>query len=405
MQLKPQKIAVVCADLPDRNTGMVTVDLAAHTIVARMFPQAQVTLYSLGRGGKSPYAAGETAHGYLDIVAHADEFLDADVLLYWGDFIHSCAYWELDMKTWNTQMMTLAPAAREALVRTQEEHRSRLIFLSSQSARQLRKVIVFGSTIITNEAGDLKFPAYHTDFERFFSGISAVHFRDALSAAKISPLRGDEATLACDCALLLDDADLNQLSGFRPAPRRKGLGVFFGRSPNKLQMLLFSRLLGSALGQPCHWLPWFASNTKMRLAARLLGYRVPQEDVSPGAILSALSGCEFVVTDTYHVCVNAWRLGIPAACIGAGAHIAHSSVGDKKKEILYEMYGARRLYVFLESLRGWRGKRREAQRVAEVLRDAAYGAAVTQNIQAHRRTALQRLQAAVNKVLAPAAAA
>ena len=68
-------------------------------------------------------------------------------------------------------------------------------------------------------------------------------------------------------------------------------------------------------------------------------------------MLSSLSGYRCIITDTYHVCVNAWRMGIPAICIGEGGGKVSTSINDKKKEILYDMYGARRFYLFLESFR------------------------------------------------------
>lgn len=45
-------------------------------------------------------------------------------------------------------------------------------------------------------------------------------------------------------------------------------------------------------------------------------------DVRPGPtalgdLLAALSQYRFIITDTYHLCVNAWRVGTPTVCIAA----------------------------------------------------------------------------------------
>jgi hypothetical protein len=356
----------------------------------------------LSRGGRAeatPYGQGETAHRYLDIAKNSEQFLASDVFLYWGDFIHSHSYWELDMNVWNPRLKNLEAAEREAIVREQEQGRSKYIFLSELSAEALRKVVVFGSTIITNEARDAHDSEYSADFQRFFSGIGNVYFRDALSAAKISPLRNGDATLSCDCALMLENSDLEHLEGFKLAEERKGVGVFFGRSPSKLKMLFFSKMVGRCLGEACHWLPWFPGERKMALAGKAFGYQVPLEDVAPGAILSALSGYRLVVTDTYHICINAWRMGIPAICIGLGAHGALSSTADKKKEIAYEQYGAREFYVFLESLGSLPDMWREAKRVSAVVSDTLLGETVARTIQEHRTAARNRLLGALKKAL------
>ncbi len=278
-------------------------------------------------------------------------------------------------------------------------NRKKLIFLNEMTTEALKRVIVFGSTIITNEAADVKSVAYTKEFDYFFRNIGNVYFRDALSAAKISPMRGSEATLACDCAFLLENSDFNKLPGFKLADKRQDVGVFFGRSSSKLSMMIFSKLLGCYSGQKCVWLPWFISTPKMTKVAKLFGYNVPKDHLSPSELLSALSGYKFVVTDTYHMCINAWRMGVPAICIGQGDATASNSIADKKKEILYEMYGARPFYIFLGSLTSVFKQLRTAKAVAKVVEDEVLINAVIDNIQSHRAMALERLNTALTRAL------
>ncbi len=379
---------------------MVTVDLAAHSVVSRMFPDAEVSIYSLGRGLKPAYAPGETTHGYKELTEHSAEFLASNAYLYWGDFIHSCAYWELDMKRSNATMLQVSESTRLEMMKKQDEARSKLIFLEGLSDQQMKKAVIFGGTIITNEAGDARYPVYVKQSKRFFQNAGAVLFRDALSSAMVSPLRNDDVTLGCDCALTLEEQDVNQLHGYSSSAQRQGIGVFIGRSKNKLKMLAFSHKVGRILNERCHWIPWFSCNPKVRLAGKVFGYNVPTDCTSPGSILAMLGSCKLVVTDTYHVCINAWRMGIPAICIGSGCSVADSSIADKKKEIAYEMYGARSLYVYLEHLGNHRSRSREAVRAAGGAIDDAITATVVSNIQNHRQIAMKRLKAAISTALA-----
>jgi hypothetical protein len=64
-------------------------------------------------------------------------------------------------------------------------------------------------------------------------------------------------------------------------------------------------------------------------------------------------------------------MGIPAICIGRGAEHSDSTISSKKKEIFYAMHGASDFYVFQEDLRTPFGIRREAARLAELLRSDA----------------------------------
>ena len=99
------------------------------------------------------------------------------------------------------------------------------------------------------------------------------------------------------------------------------------------------------------------------------------------------------------MCLNAWRLGIPALCIGSGAAVSKHSLSDKKKEVLFEMYGARDYYVFLEQLA--LGRMAEmAQRGAAALADDDLAAQVVETIAMHGRVARERRGAALATGLA-----
>ena len=381
---------------------MATVDLAAFSILKRIFPLAEITLYAYGTPGACSYQPGELPYEYLSVEEHAEPFLQSDVILFWGDFTHSWSYWKVDRAMVDDDKDGLRALGVERGRRSQFERYARFVFLSTMPDERVRCAIAFGGTIITNDALAELDAVYYDAYRRFFSNAGAVFFRDGLSAAKVSPFRGGEATLGCDAAFLLEDSDLNQIRGFQRSSGRAGVGVFFVRSPCRIRMMLFSRLVGKHLGEKCSWIPWLAyvpNKRRHRWPLLALGYFVRCGDTRTGDILSSLSGYRFIVTDTYHLCINAWRMGIPAVCIGEGATRSVTSLGDKKKEVLYEMYGARGFYVFVETLRSWRRFFAEARRVSDLLRNQAASSQVQQNISMHRGMALQRLSSAIHRAL------
>jgi hypothetical protein len=131
----------------------------------------------------------------------------------------------------------------------------------------------------------------------------------------------------------------------------------------------------------------------------IYGFIIRAKDEDTGELLSKLSGYKYIVTDTYHLCINAWRMGIPAICIGEGTLMASHSLSDKKKEVLFEMYDARQYYVYGESLRSLRSLRKEAKNAAQVLKNDALKEVVKTTLHSHQDMALKRLGDAIRKLL------
>lgn len=403
-----KRIAVFCALPPDRNTGMATVDLAAMSVIKRIAPDAEITLYAYGKPTHLTYQPGDLPYQYLNVEEHTEKYLSSDVFVFWGDFTHARSYWTIDRAYPHTTLGNVSEADAAKWNMAQFIRASQYIFLTALPPSRLKNVVVFGSTIITNDTADELDEVYYKPFVTFFTNIRTVLFRDALSAARISPLRSSEATLGCDCALLLQDGDLMQIAGFVPAAERKGVGVFFGRSPSKTKMMIFSRVVASHVGEKCSWLPWFKwypPGRNYQLKSWILGFKLRPDDVDTGKLLSSLTGYKYIITDTYHLCVNAWRMGIPAICIGEGAGAAHTSLNDKKKETLYDMYGAREFYVFretigsLNSIKSIRRFMEAAKRAAKVLQSDSLVSRVFDNLLMHRNTAERRLREAIQGAL------
>ncbi|NBO18942.1 MAG: hypothetical protein EBV03_06910, partial [Proteobacteria bacterium] len=145
-----KQIAVFCALPPERNTGMATVDLAAFTRLRALAPQAEVTLYAYGKPNEWTYQKGELPYEHLDVTEHEEKFLNSDVFVYWGDFVHTRAYWEQDRGGWDEKTAAMTPQQLAAWQAEQFAAYSRIIFLSGLPAERVKRAIVFGSTLITN---------------------------------------------------------------------------------------------------------------------------------------------------------------------------------------------------------------------------------------------------------------
>lgn len=108
-----------------------------------------------------------------------------------------------------------------------------------------------------------------------------------------------------------------------------------------------------------------------------------------------------MVTDTDHCCVNTWREGLPAFCIGHGAQHSSGTLTEKKKELLFMMFNARRFYLFAENIAAAPGQDHAARQARMLLDDRDHLRVVHQAIadstavaEWRLRDALERLRAA-----------
>lgn len=382
-----KKLAILCAYPATRNMGMITVDLAVHAVLERHIKDVEYIFYTYGDLEALKAENLGLPIEYRHVIDDKEDFLNSDAFLFWGDFIHARSY-QIDLQFRNSPQKDIDDLLS-------------LSFLEGVEGSKLKNSLIYGGTIITNEAADDVNQAYAAMFERLFKNCGAVLFRDALSAAKVSRLRGGEATLGCDCALLLHDKDLEKIeeTKLQPIAKREGIGFFIGRSPTKIQSCLFARYLSKKMGKDVTWINWLPVSNKMKMVAKLFGFKVFDKSPAPGEILSELSGYEFIVSDTYHLCVNAWRLGIPAICIGEGAGDLETTLNDKKKEILFEMYGGRQFYIFTEHLKMIVGFPSLANRVINVLNNKAVIKQFRETLNQNVLMSERRLKNALDKIL------
>ena len=369
-------VTAVSACPPWPNPGMASVDLALHALFRRHRLPAELRFTRLYTPAeRNPDITGprrerlerrqELPFQYGPLRGHLGEELAGGALIYWGDFFHSRDY----LRQCAGTLLEMGAAADEAGA-LREVYRC--FFLSEAPEEALSRALAFGGTLIFNRARDYQDPGYARALERFVRGARGVWMRDVYSALRVARIRSGEGgslslgPLGVDASLLLRDEDLELLprSDRAEEPADATAGVFFGRAADARRLGRFARDLCRELGVKGEWLPWFDSSMRPNhLEATRAGFpalRAGEEEEPPrvGDLLARLTRYAFVITDTYHVCLNAWRSGVPAVCVGealpnpAGYDVSTGWLGAwrDKRHVFYAMHDAMELYLFREEL-------------------------------------------------------
>lgn len=425
-QMPPRRIAVVAAPNTGYvNPGMLTVDLAAAGVLRRAAPECQISYYTL-----HPPEQFDAIRSYVDpsalpfvwlpLVEHFDDVCRHDAIVLWGDFLQARHYFVQD--------------AAERLIRSDPRRSTeqalsllyRCLLFSEAPTDVLKRIVIFGSTILFNRQSDYTQDRYGEYLFRLFRHCAGVWEREPVSAAKIQHMRGNYASscLGTDSALLLRDEDLACLSTttwIENPPLTDRVGVFVGvrtRPPRGLGGFL--RRLTDRLGLQLEWLPWFPVDEWLRTAIPWYVWLNPAIAVylfhsrrtidrlmirgprySAGDLLAAIRSYRFVVTDTYHLCVNAWRVGTPAICLGSPwAELKHQSLDDHKKRVLYDMYDATDFFLATSSIRHAGSRQRALERVVHALADRSIANTISERIRTHADSVEQSFAASLGTLVA-----
>ena len=376
---------------------MYSVDLAFEYLCERLDLDLEVTRYAYG----GPYRAeGLHRHSleYASLDGHLDEALTSDVIVFWGDFLHARSYWRTGLRR-----RPGGPADVDD-ERSEAEQVARCLLLDGQPPEVLARTLSFGTTLLGDDLRSLtsEDTAYRTAFPAFASGVHRFWCRDAISAAQVQRHRldRDERCLGVDPALLLTPDDFAAIAG-GAASRGDHAAVYLGRVEAAMEgPARFTGRLLAATGLEARWLPWLGPGAGAldQTAAALPRLAVGEADTYE-ALIGALLGARLVVTDAYHLCLIAWRLGIPAVCVGVGAQRPTRPISDKKKEVFHLTQGLSPLYLFHEALDD--GSRHDAL-VAEVLDlvgDAAYVAGASAALAEQARSAEDDLRGAIESLV------
>jgi hypothetical protein len=406
---------------------MASVDLALHAFFRRHRLPAELRFRRLYTPAeRNPDITGprrerlerrqELPFEYGPLRGGLDEALAGGVLLYWGDFFHSRDY----LRQCAGTLLEMGAAAGEAAA-LREVYRH--FFLAEAPDAALSRALAFGGTLIFNRARDYQDRDYAGALERFVRGAGGVWMRDVYSALRVAGLRGGEGALplGVDAALLLRDEDVELLPRSRRAsgleePAGAAAGVFFGRTTGPARRLgRFARDLCRELGVAGEWISWFDPSMspnhfeETRAGFPALRAMAGEEPPWVGDVLSRLGRYAFVVTDTYHVCLNAWRTGVPAVCVGdalpnpAGYDVSTGWFGAwrDKRQVFYAMHDAMEFYLFREELADRTAYANRLLYTAHLLREPAVIQAVAAGVRARRDAAERELLATLQGLLSP----
>ena len=344
-----KQVSVICASPPHFNPGMHSVDYAFWNYIKRhsFNSAAEFNFYCLLDIPKEIYNFIEFPFTYKLSDQNINAINDSDMVIFWGDFLHSKSYLENE----------LCPQAKKQHAYKNEEFLMDLIyknlFLENISYRR-KTIIIFGGNLLDFRANYYNDERYISRLKDLYSASSLILMRDPISAMTVNNLLNDYEQNFCG----VDGAFLSTSNKTRHLYKSKvdtitvtrKVGIFFGRSWYYDEVLSFSCKMCERLRATGVWIPWF--HAKPWPLVEKYGDRIDltAPDADYVGTLDQLTECSLVITDTYHLCINAWSAGIPAICIGRGVGSMKYSVDDKKKEILYSMFDARDFYVYAEDV-------------------------------------------------------
>ncbi|CAK7287764.1 polysaccharide pyruvyl transferase family protein [Streptomyces misionensis] len=345
------RVAVITApNIGYRNTGMLTVDLAFETMRRRMGGGIEADWYTLhapetvalrpgARGTAFPFR-------FRSLIDEVDGLREHDAVVFWGDFLHARHYLAQDA---TNRLLDFGFAADRAAARALL---NRTLLLADQPDELLSRTVSYGGTILHNTQSDYDDKEYGPLFTRLMTRSRRVWVRDPLSAAKLAQLRGDRATdhFGSDAALLNRPGDLGHLPvtpWSRDLPEGGAIGVFLGARTKIPDWLPgFCQGLAERFDAPLEWVPWFDRDVPPQAEhiARRPG------DPTVGDLIGVLPRYRLVITDTYHLAVNAWGAGTPVVCVGAPEPVPttdddYLTLSDVKKHVFHMAYDAADFYL------------------------------------------------------------
>lgn len=412
------------------NTGMTTVELAAKAVLRRLAPGAALNFYSiippnpegdrrwmmmdLGQVHRSAREI-EAHFRHRPLFEHCEEAFASDLVVYWGDFLQARHYVEDEAAG--------RLCALYGLTADQARSFAYHALLQTDAAPETRhKTVVFGSSLLYNRVADYAAVEYGESLRSLLRATKLSAFRDPLSAQRAAHVAGDYVSnyLGTDPAFLLEPGDLDEFpaGGWASALQpHRSIGLFFGtRTALPDWLFPFCEAVATNLGCDLEWVPWFPYHEILReqvrprksLFSRQKGVDLLErierllprgEDYSQGDLLHALRKYRFVITDTYHLCINAWRTGTPSICFGAAADPGNQVIRDFKKRVLYEMYDAADYYLDVSALSTRSASEATSRRLTDLLQDDVQVGLVRARISAHTAAVRQRLQSAVAELV------
>lgn len=304
------RVAVICAANPS-NSGMYSVDLAARQFFQRRGIEFQLFVTQIK--GRKMKRIGQLEFSLLKNLRKAKDFSH---IVYWGDFLNNPEYGRTDFAARDI-MFGNSPDIEAAKARWLE------LFAPATATQPLL-------SIGNNFQHDLQDsdPLFDEAVERLQQNFKMILPRDGLSVSNLSrSFRADslhKIRPGMDCAFLLDSAPAEARGGF--------FSYYFGRSGFKDQQQLIQRVeaaTGLQGREVSRWLKLERDGFHDHFQARR----------------QQLAESQFVITDVYHLSVNALNLRTPVLCLGKPSQAQVGTLGDLKKRYLFQLLGLGEFYV------------------------------------------------------------
>lgn len=328
------KIATICG-VPNQNTGMMFVDRALYLYLKKKELLEYTTFFCFELEAKNKVGF---LYEPLTSNVNLNEF---DCVIIWGDFIIS------------NHFLSMTEPKMKKKSELFNYNLQRKVLMSDFSVKELKKVIVFGQCIAIDNIMSLRNELYIKDLKRLLSYTGLIKLRDPLSVYRANLLSDvDRDFLGIDASLLNCTIDSKTINGIRENiikdEKNKKVGIFFARSK---QINFKKKILGYYLKLKLKnfkfkWIPWLENKQDSKKYFSFASECNPYSDID---YITEILKCDVIITDTYHLSLMSWSLGVPCICYGNAAEYFKLTVHDKKKEIFFISNFIDEFYFYTEN--------------------------------------------------------
>ena len=331
------KIAAICAYPAGLNAGMLSVDFSLDHMLHKIDPKIQLTKFNIERQVNIGTVDRPLNYEHLVNTSQLEQF---DYILFWGDFLHWIDYANLDLVY--RKKLKDEKIAKEAVI----EQWFELLLLEGKPDLQ-KKVLVFGTSLYGLNATQLSNQRYAKAITSLYANAKHVQMREIYSVNYLSQLIPSvNARYGCDCSLFLD---INQMGIDEPiVDAEPYIAYSLGRSGANSAILALLNVIAAISKKRLVNINWLDNSG-------VDGFRKK---------LSLLKGADYVITDIYHMSINALREQKPTLCIGKGSDNVLTTLSDAKKQLFFTQAFAANYYIFLEKILDCLASDRKIQHLA-----------------------------------------
>lgn len=330
------------------NTGMFSVDHAAYNFFKSLEIEINLTFYVFHISEKEKYQYENFVpyriYKKIDSDYVVDEIYSSDLIVFWGDFFHSLCYIEGFLKNYIIKRETAS---------TQMKLFYDAFFLARAEDYVFKKAIVFGNSLLFIDR-EIRDPVYAKNLIKLYRRINIAMPRDIKSYENLAKIISDFNSW--NFSQGFDSAFMHRKNRKIKTMR---IGLFIGRR-SKIKLRDFFNILffANKYGYKISWIEWMTNNEPFAIRAiknpndaiNILLHRILATKYKRGFssnYYGMLDNFDIVVTDTYHLAINALASGCNVFCIGDGTTTNKKLQGvhdDSKKKILFDMIGSSSFY-------------------------------------------------------------